>query len=44
MKNGSMTKNPIMGGSNGLPALKNEKKNVIIKNTERILYSLKYLM
>ena len=25
-------KNPIIGGSNGLPPLKNEKKNVSIKH------------
>ena len=29
IKNGSNTKKPIVGGSNGLPALKNEKKKVI---------------
>jgi hypothetical protein len=28
-----MTKNPIIGGSKGLPALKNEKKKVIVKKT-----------
>jgi hypothetical protein len=44
MKNGRITKNPIIGGSNGQPALKNEKKKVIAKNTARILYSLKYLI
>jgi hypothetical protein len=43
MKNGSMTKKPIIGGSKGLPALKNEKKKVIRKKMARILYSLKYL-
>jgi len=43
MKKGRITKKPIIGGSKGLPALKNEKKKVIIKKTARILYSLKYL-
>jgi hypothetical protein len=44
MKNGSIAKKPIMGGSNGLPALKNEKKKVIRKKINNILYSLKYLI
>jgi hypothetical protein len=37
MKNGNMTKKPIIGGSKGLPALKNEKKKVIMKKTDSIL-------
>jgi hypothetical protein len=31
MKFGRIIKNPITGGSNGLPALKNEKKKVTTK-------------
>jgi len=31
MKNGRIAKNPIIGGSNGLPPLKNVKKKVIKK-------------
>jgi hypothetical protein len=44
MKNGNIEKKPITGGSKGLPALKKEKKNVIIKNIAKIEYSLKCLM
>ena len=40
MKKGRITKNPITGGSKGLPALKNENKKVIIKKMEITLYSL----
>jgi len=39
MKNGSSIKNPIIGGSKGLPALKNEKKKVIKKKAIRIGYT-----
>jgi hypothetical protein len=39
-----MLKNPIMGGSKGLPPLKNEKKKVIRKKLKNMPNSLKYLI
>ena len=36
MKNGIKTKNPIIGGSNGLLPLKNEKKKVIRKKIKNL--------
>jgi hypothetical protein len=42
MKNGRITKNPIIGGSNGFPPLKNEKKKVIIKKINNKGYSFRY--
>jgi hypothetical protein len=35
MKKGSITKNPIIGGSNGLSPLKNEKNKVTKKKTNK---------
>jgi len=44
MKKGKRIKNPIIGGSKGLPALKKEKKKVIKKNTQKRKYSLRYII
>jgi hypothetical protein len=44
MKKGSMEKKPIIGGSKGLPPLKNEKKKVIMKKMNKRGYSLIYFI
>ena len=43
MKKGKIKKNPITGGSNGVPALKNEKKKVITKKIVKRKYSFENL-
>jgi hypothetical protein len=43
MKNGKRIKKPIIGGSKGLPALKNEKKKVIRKPIAATPYLSRYL-